>query len=418
MGKDGDPTGLSIARYHRVFSAADWFDAARARAYLTILIVIMAVVVVGYVGLSAGLNDPFGKALGTDFASFWTASRLALSGDSAGPWNIDTHRAAQAAMFGEKAGYAAFFYPPPYLLVCLPLALLPYVASLFVWLATTGAAWIMTVRAWSGGKAGWLLILAFPAVLVNAGHGQNAFLTAALFGGAALISQRRPWLSGLLFGALIIKPHLALLVPLFFVFSGNWRGFLAAGASAAGLSVLSLVVFGPEAWTGFFDASALARATLEHDLVGYAKMQSVYAGVRLMGGADGLAWSAQGIALVLAVTALWMTRRAPEAARGAVLVCATLIATPFLLDYDLVLLGAPLAWLFCQARQEGFRSWDKLILTLAFLSPLIARPLAMATHFPIAPLVILALLVCVVRRCAVLSPATYPFHPSLIAAKS
>ena len=411
--------GPRAARYLDLIRVADWFGAERARVYLWILAGLSAVAAAVYLGLSSPLLDPLGKALGTDFASFWTASQLALAGPASAPWDVGAHRAAQAALFGEEAGYAAFFYPPPYLLVCLPLALLPYAVSLAAWLAVTGAAWIGVVRRWLGAGAGWLPILAFPAVLVNAGHGQNGFLTAALFGAAALIHQRRPWLSGALFGALILKPHLALLVPLFFIVSGNWRGFVAAGAMAAGLCAASLAVFGPEAWLGFVETSGLARAALEQDLVGYARMQSAYAGARLLGADGGLAWIVHGGALALAVTAVWTTRRSSEAARGAVLAAATLIATPFLLDYDLTLLAVPLAWLFREAVREGFRPWDKLILLGGFMLPLAARPLALAAGLPIAPLVILALLFCVVRRTADRSavPAPAPGSETLLMAR-
>ncbi|KQW81847.1 glycosyltransferase family 87 protein [Brevundimonas sp. Root1279] len=379
---------------------ADWFDAARAKGYLAILAVLSAIVAVGYLYLSSPLLDPQGKALGTDFASFWTASQLALAGGS--PWDVEAHRAAQTAIFGPGAGYAAFFYPPPYLLLCLPLALLPYAASLAVWLGATGAAFAAMARRWLGRESGWLPIAAFPAVLVNAGHGQNAFLTAALFGAGALIASKRPWLSGVLFGCLVIKPHLAVLVPLFMIATGNWRGFIAAGATAVGLCALSLVVLGPEAWQGFFETSALARQTLEQNLVGYAKMQSAYAGARLLGAPGAVAWALQGLALVAAGASVWMTRKADARARGAVLAAATLLATPFLLDYDLLLLAVPLAWLFREATKDpgrdGWRDWEKAALVAGFVLPVVSRSLAMAAGLPVAPLVVLGLLACLVRR--------------------
>ena len=164
---------------------AEWLSASRARAWLMVLAAASLIGTLGYLYLSRSGLDPMGKPLGTDFASFWTASQLALAGHPELAWSLQAHKAAQAAKFGEGAGYAAFFYPPPYLLICLPLALLPYAASLFVWLAATGAAWARMVRAWLGPENGWLVIAAFPAVLVNAGHGQNGFLSAALFGAAA-----------------------------------------------------------------------------------------------------------------------------------------------------------------------------------------------------------------------------------------
>lgn len=384
-------------------SVAGWFTAERARVYVVILAILSGIISAAYVALSSGVNDPLGKALGTDFASFWTASRLALDGDPSGPWNVARHQAAQAAMFGPEAGYAAFFYPPTYLLVCLPLAAAPYVFSLVVWLTATLTLWARTIRRWTGGTLGWLPILAFPAVLVNAGHGQNGFLTAALFGTAALISVRRPWLSGVLFGALIIKPHLALLVPVFFILSGNWRGFLAAAATAAGMCLVSLVVLGPDAWRGFLETSGLARAALEQDLVGYARMQSAYAGARLLGADNAFAWAVQGVAAAGSVALLWKTRAADEGARGAMLCCATLMATPFLLDYDLTLLAIPMAWLFRDIIRTSLRDWDKLTLAAGYLLPLVARPLGAATGVPIASAVVVALAVCVLRRA--LSPA-------------
>ena len=55
---------------------------------------------------------------------------------------------------------------------------------------------------------------------------------------------RRPVLAGALLGALVIKPHLALLVPFWLAAGGQWRAFAAAAASAAGLLVL--------AWAGHY----------------------------------------------------------------------------------------------------------------------------------------------------------------------
>ena len=398
---------------------ADWLNGERARAHLLLLMVLSALAAVGCVALSRHGLDPTGKPLGTDFTSFWTASQLALAGHPADAWTIAKHAAAQAALFSAEVGYAAFFYPPPYLLVCLPLALAPYMVSLTAWLLATGLAWAHMVRAWlraaDATHLGWLPLLGFPAVLINIGHGQNGFLTGALLGTAALVCERRPWLAGALFGALIIKPHLAVLVPVFLLMAGNWRSFLAAGLSSVGLCLVSLAVFGPAAWQAFLDNTAVARAVLDQDLVGYAKMQSTFAAIRLLGGDGSLALTAQMAISLCAVGALWAVRRCgPGLANGAVLVCATLLATPFLLDYDLTLLAVPLAWLFARASRESFLPWERLALLAGFILPLISRPLATTAHIPVAPLVVFALLLCVVRRAAADSavPANLPLFVS------
>ncbi len=242
-------------------------------------------------------------------------------------------------------------------------------------------------------------IVAFPAVLSNVGHGQNGFLTAALLGTGALIHERRPWLAGALFGALIIKPHLAILVPIFLLMAGNWRSIIAAALSATGLCLLSLLIFGVSAWQAFFETSEVARAVLSQELVSFAKLQSAFAAIRLVGGSSELAIAGQLVMFALAVGALWIVRRCGAGpANGAAFVCATPLATPFVLDYDLTMLAVPLAWLFARAMREGFLPWERLLLLAGFLLPLFARSVAMTTHISITTLVVSGLMLCVVRR--------------------
>src|SRR5262249_22533250 len=95
----------------------------------------------------------------------------------------------------------------------LPLALLPYPLALLAWLATTGYACWRTLRAMLGEHGSTIAMFAFPAALLNALHGQNAFLTVALFAAGVLMLDRRPWLAGLAFGALVCKPQLGLILP-------------------------------------------------------------------------------------------------------------------------------------------------------------------------------------------------------------
>jgi len=171
---------------------ADWLTRDRAAAYCRILFFVSLGAAVLWIALSRGGLDREGKPLGADFISFWTASKIALGGHPAEVYDMAIHRAAQTALFSRDVGYAAFFYPPAFLLICLPLAALPYLASLVIWLGVTGYAYWRVARAWLGDRFGALPILAFPAVLSNIGHGQNAFLSAALFGGGALLPPIAP----------------------------------------------------------------------------------------------------------------------------------------------------------------------------------------------------------------------------------
>ena len=80
----------------------------------------------GWIALSPGGVDREGKPIGTDFVGFYSASRLALDGVPALAYDVSAHWAAQKALFGPTLGYTAFFYPPPALLISLPLALAPF----------------------------------------------------------------------------------------------------------------------------------------------------------------------------------------------------------------------------------------------------------------------------------------------------
>jgi hypothetical protein len=390
----------------RYLRRADWLTAERARAWGWIVLALSAGAAIAMLAFSKGGLDPTGKPIGTDFTSFWTASQLALAGRPAAAYDMAAHHAAQVAITGRDTGYAAFFYPPIFLLVCLPLALLPYLAALAAWLAITGAAYVRTARAWLGERMGWMPIFAFPAVLSNAGHGQNAFLSAALFGSGALWLERRPILAGVCLGALAYKPHLGLMIPVALAIGGRWKSFAAAGATVLALAGASLAVFGPGPWQGFLADSATARAALEQGLVGDAKMQSAFAAVRLWGGPLGLAYAVQGVAALAAAAGLWwLHRRAPRGgAEGPAMIVAGLVASPFLLDYDLAILAVPLAWLVREGARTGFRDWEKLGLAAAFILPAVSRTLATDAHLPLAPLALLALFALILRRGA--EPAT------------
>ena len=50
----------------------------------------------------------------------------------------------------------------------------------------------------------------------------------------------------------MIKPHLALIVPLGLAASGRWRALLACAGTAGGWLSLSWIVLGTGAWRGFF----------------------------------------------------------------------------------------------------------------------------------------------------------------------
>lgn len=385
---------------------AAWLDRRRAVAYSKIIVLAFAIIAGGWISASDGLIDPEGKPVGSDFVSFWAASSLALGGTPEAAYDPAQHRAAEqraVARPGRRDAdlpYYAWFYPPMFLLIALPLALVPYGWSLALWLIVTGAGYAAVMRRMLPARGALWAAFGFPAALVNVMHGQNAFLSATLLGGGIVLLDRRPVIAGMLLGAMAYKPQLGCLVPLALLVSGRWTALAAASASAGLLAAASLALFGSDTFTAFLATTDLARRTLEDGLVDWDKMQSLFAGMRLLGISVGFAYAAQtllALAAAVAVIAVWRSR-ADTAAKGAVLAAATLLSSPFLLDYDLVLLAIPMAWLIRDGTRTGFAPWEKASLALAWLLPLVARPLAGLSHLGIAPLVCVLLLATALRR--------------------
>jgi hypothetical protein len=396
-----------IAAGIRALRDAPWLGASRARAWLGVLALVEGLAALAMVLATHGgaRPDPWGRPLATDFVSFWTAARLALTGTPAAAWVPALHAAAQRASFAPDLGYApdyyAFFYPPPFLLICLPLALPPYGVAVAAWLGVTGTAYAAALRSLLPRSCPAVLIaLAFPAVLINAGQGQNGMLSTALVAAATVWLDRHPRLAGACLGVLCFKPQLALIVVPALVLARRWGALAWAACSAAALCLASLWVLGPQSWTGFLANAPLARTTLEAGSVGFAKMVSVFAAARLVGAGVLVAWCAQATitAIVLLAVARVAAKRPGAAIEGAGIACASCLVTPFLLDYDLTLLAVPLAAVFAAADRDGFLPWEKPILLAAFALPLIARPLALQLGVPVAPFLVAALFATVIRR--------------------
>lgn len=378
---------------------ANWMTPDRARAYRNVLLVVYALSILATIILSHNGLDFYDRPLGTDFISFWSASKVALSDGPAQAYDVATHWAAQRAAFGgAPLNYTAFFYPPVFLLICLPLGLLPYFWALACWLGVTGALCLRAL-AWLG-RGQVLSVLAFPAVWTNVMHGQNGFLTTALFAGAVTCLETRPVHAGVLLGCLIYKPHFLLMVPVALIAGRRWVTAAAAAGTAVLLCALSAMVLGLDAWRGFLADSALARAAMEQDLVGNDKMQSLFAAIRLLGGGLSIAYAAQAaLALGVASVLVRLGRAVPTGqGTGAALAAAALLTSPFLLVYDLMLLAIPLLWLLRRAGETGFRPWEKAVLMAAFILPLVSVEAASFLRLPLAPLGILAVFVLVVRR--------------------
>lgn len=387
----------------RQMRSGDYLDRARVRRIAVIFLIVTLASFAALIATSDGFRDSLGRPLGTDFMAFHVAGTIAIEDGGAAAYDAKTQYAEHQERLGEETPpFWPYLYPPAFLFIAMALASLPYVMGWLVWMGATLSLYAAAMQRLAPGGFAALLALALPAVYTNFLHGQNGFLIAALFAsGLHSLFAGRPIIAGIALGLIAIKPQYGLLIPVALAAGGHWRAFAAAGVTVAAQIALPAAVFGPEIWIGFFETMRAARTEIvEAGAIGFEKIQSVFAQARFLGAPVFAAYAAQltvAAALAFSVFRLWRGA-APAEIKGAGLVVAAVLVTPYAVDYDLVILAPAMAFLIREGLKSGFSPYEKTILLFAAAAPVIARPIGSATHVLLGLLAMLALFRVVLQR--------------------
>lgn len=381
--------------------SGQWLTISRARGYSLILLAVCAIAVAGWIALSDELIDRNGKPVGTDFSNVYAAGMLTWQGRSAEAYDPTLQHAAEKAVFGREVPFFGWHYPPFFFAVAFAVAAFPYAWGLAIWLAASLAAYLAAMRAILRRPETLLVAAAYPAVFVNIGHGQNGFLTAALLGGALQLLDRRPWLAGVLIGGLAYKPQFGVLIPVALLAGGRWRTVGAAVATIAALLAISFATLGGGVWQAFAASMNFTQTVvLELGGTGWEKIQSVFSAVRMWGAGVHTAYAVQaalGLMLAASIAWLWQSDLAFEL-KASALATASLLATPYVLDYDLVVLAVAIAFFARHGLRFGFRDYEISLLAAAWIVPLVSRGIAGLSGIPLGLLVLLTFHVFILRR--------------------
>jgi len=382
--------------------SGDWLTDARMRGYSLILLAICTLALVGWIAASDGLIDRNSKPIGTDFSNVYAAGTLIWQGRPAEAYEPARQHAAEKAVFGgREVPFYGWLYPPFFFVVAFLVASLPYAWGLAIWLAASFAAYLAAMRAILPRPETLLIAAAFPAVFINIGHGQNGFLTAALLGGALHWLDRRPWLAGVLIGLLAYKPQFGVLIPVALLAGGRWNTIAAAAATVAALVAVSFVTLGGGVWHAFADSMTFTQTVvLEPGGIGWEKIQSAFSAMRMWGAGVRSAYAIQiALALILAASLAWLWQsNALFELKASALATASLLATPYVLDYDLVVLAVAIVFFVRHGMNRGFHDYEISLLAAAWFMPLLSRAIAGATGIPLGLLALLALYVFIVQR--------------------
>ena len=348
-------------------------------------------------GLTDGIQRPFGD----DFINFWSGPFLAWHQRAAEIYDFETFHAFEQSIVGPHLQGYNYSYPPVLLVLTAPLALIPYIPGLVLWLSAGWFAFYRALRLAMPNGRTLLLALATPAVFINTVAGQNGTWTAALFGAGLGLLDRWPIVAGSFLGLLVYKPQLGILIPVALLAGRRWRALAAAIAAAGGLVVISLVWLGPDIYADYLQRLAMIRHfSLEDGSGVWHRSLSVFVAARRLGADVPAAYLVQAVVgglAALAVAAVWF-RDASFGVRNAVLVLGTCLATPYLQDYDLVFGALIVVWLWQDADVRRVPEFPLFLANAALLLiPLFAASLALSTGLELGPLFILPLFVIAVK---------------------
>jgi hypothetical protein len=159
--------------------------------------------------------------------------------------------AVQQQLVAPGSRRQPFISPPTVAFTVAPLALFPHQTGYVIWAVFTFGAFA-TAMAWAGiaqGLSRWVAVVGALApwwIMHSVNVGQVVPLVAAgLVIGWRLLRDKREVLAGIAFGAILLKPNTAMLVPLALLFATRYRALAAWSATAVVVLLVTAAVLGP-----------------------------------------------------------------------------------------------------------------------------------------------------------------------------
>ena len=309
---------------------------------------------------------------------------LAVAGDTLGYDFRAYHAAASRVLAGQPlydlsytvAGPSGLFlYPPTFLPLALPFALLPVGPATWAWVGAMLAAFAVgTTLLPVSIRTRWLVVLlaglSWPFVYgLKLGQVGPLLFLAFVVGWRAMDRPRVLGLAGAVGAAIKIQPGIVLAWALV---TRRWAAVLAGGLALVVLAGIVTLATGLRAWSDFL--ALIGRVndpiTTPHNFTPGAVAYQLGLSREA---ASALQWASTGLVVV---TIVWAAVRRPAVPSYLAVVVASQLLSPVLWDHYAMLLLVPVAWLL----DRGHR-WAALIplatsIPLVGLTPPVAYPLA------------------------------------------
>jgi hypothetical protein len=353
------------------------------------------------------LTARFTKGHEADFGKQWLAARLVATGQGAKLFDQSTQRAELERHYTTEVidrgiwreGIGGPTYPPTFAVVFAPLGWLTpaaaqwVVVQISVLMVIVAARWMsrMTDGRITTESAA-LATLCLPSFFLAVGVGQNSAVSLAIFvAGFALLSERRDFAAGLVWGLFAMKPTWGFAIAWIPAVTLRPRAYLGMATSAAALVALTIPICGIHSW---FDWLAVARQTelfyhelprwtaLSRDLPGLIRRVSEGSWVEITG------WAVVGLVIAATAKAWWArgTRGQIIESSGhqtVALLSAAVLSCPRFMFYDMTLAVVPFLL--------ALGGWNQLQIASRWLLASLAGLLWLGTAFSYAQSAMLGL---------------------------
>jgi len=375
---------------------ASWLTSRRLRVHGLVLAVCLWTSYI-WIFSCPGLMGRNGVLKGADFLHFYTLGTLALEHRGGELYDMAA-QSAVAQRLVPQAGRLLFvpLYGPQVSLLFAPLAALRYAQALLVWELITAAiyslccyaVWKTCLNLRSDPLTVFALAAGYPAFFHLMIWGQSSAVALACFTIAYLeLRAGRFFFAGLAIGCLAFKPQLALAAAFVFLLSREWR--VVTGASAAGLAQLFVgwMYYGTAVMRDYVHQLVRAREIyllLEPRPYHMHGLRSFWAMLLPWPNLAFGMYVLTALAVLCAALECWKSQM-PLGLRFGALLIATVLVSPHLTVYDLVIL-APAFLLLSEWVLGDFFSQRQiagLLLYICYILPLLG-PVSKWTHLQLS----------------------------------
>lgn len=281
-----------------------------------------------------------------DFLAFYSAGVALLRGTNL--YDFEQFHAWQVAWVGSFDGTYRYVYLPSFAATYLPLASLPLPLARAAWLGLM-ATFLLAAARISGRWLPLPLVARIVGVLAFFGTyatfvvAQNSALTLALWAVLALALWRgSPDVkTGVVAALLLYKPQILLPLLVLWLWRGWWRGLLGFMLGGLGVLIGSLLIApgALQVYVGLQRWALASTTTHRANAAVLAELMNRLPAAIATPLATGL-----GIAVLALLVAVWGRHRAPTPYHHAMLWLTPLLVSPYVANYDLLLLLLPLSF--------------------------------------------------------------------------